>query len=196
MSESIDLRNLEREAYRAQWSDGLIDIYLGLSLVWLGAMWTWWNDFSGLAGILPAVFVTPMLAVHRRFVEARIGHVEWRPARIGWERRNQVLLLVAGIGVFLVTIGALATTGNGGGRIVGPAILAWLLAAFCLGLSVLLVARRMLLYGVVLLVGGVAVGLADAEPGWPMLVCGVGATLTGLVMLRRFVERYPVSRAP
>ena len=196
MSESIDLRSLEREAYGAQWSDGLIDIYLGLSLLWLGAMWTWVNDFSGLAGILPAIFVTPMLVVHRRFVEARIGHVEWRPTRIGWERRSQVLLLVAGVSVFLVTIGALAISGNGGSRIVGPGILAWLLAAFCVGLSVLLVARRMLLYGVVLLLGGVAVELADAEPGWPMLACGVGATITGLVMLRRFVKRYPVSRTP
>jgi len=196
MGESIDLRNLEREAYRAQWSDGLIDIYLGLSLLWLGVMWTWVNEFSGLAGILPAIFVTPMLAVHRRFVEARIGHVEWRPARIGWERRSQVLLLVAGVGLFGVTIGALIISRNGGGHAVGPGILAWILAALCVGLSVLLGARRMLLYGVVLLIGGVAVELADAEPGWPMLACGVAATITGSFMLRRFVERHPVVRTP
>ena len=37
-----------------------------------------------------------------------------------------------------------------------------------------------------------AVVLLQAGPGWPMLACGLVATGIGLVMLRRFIERYPV----
>ena len=141
MNAHADLGSMEREAYRAYWSDGIVDLYLGASLLFFGAMWTWVNDLSGIAGLLPAVLVTPMLALHNRFVGARLGYVEWRPDRRRWERRNLVLLLAAGVGLLLLVV------------------------------------------------------LLQAEPGWPMLACGVVATIIGLVMLRRFVERYPVIEA-
>lgn len=194
MSGQADLQALEREAYRAWWSDGIIDIFLGLSLLWLGAMWTWVNGLSGVAGLLPAVLVGPVLAAHRRFVEARLGHVEWRPARRSWERRNQLLLLAAGVALLALGIATtvlVERTGSGGLGL-APGILAWLLAMLAVGLAVLLDARRMLLYAAVLVAGGSVVVLLGADPGWPMLVCGVVATGTGLVMLRHFVERYPV----
>lgn len=188
----IDLGRLEREAYRASWSDGIVDIYLGVSLVWMGLMWTWVNDFSGIAGVLPALFVTPMLAVHKRFVEARLGHVEWRAARRGWERRNQWILLAAGVGLFLLGVAAYRAVDAGSELDLAPGVLAWLLALLTVGLALLLDARRLLVYGAVLAVGGGVVVLLPAEPGWPMLAGGVVATATGLAMLRRFRQRYPV----
>jgi hypothetical protein len=194
MSEQVDLQAMEQEAYRAWWSDGIVDIYVGLSLLWIGAMWTWVNDLSGIAGVLPAILVAPVLAAHRRFVEARLGHVEWRPARRGWERRNQLALLAAGAGLFLlgVAVWVLVSANGGGGLRLAPGVLAWLLALMAIGLAFLLDARRMLLYAVVLTASGAVVVLLEAKPGWPMLACGAVATVVGLVMLRRFVERYPI----
>jgi len=194
MDERIDLGAMEQEAYRAWWSDGIVDIYVGVSVLWIGAMWTWVNDLAGIAGVLPAIFVAPMLAAHKRFVGARLGHVEWRPPRRGWERRNQLVLLAAGLGLLLlgvVTYLVVDTRGAGGLRL-APGILAWLLALFAVGLAFLLDARRMLLYASVLAVSGIVVVLLEAKPGWPMLACGAVATVVGVVMLRRFIERYPV----
>ena len=194
MSGQADLGRMEREAYRAYWSDGILDIYVGLSMLFIGAMWTWVNDLSGIAGILPAVFAAPTLAGHKRFVEARLGHVEWRPSRRGWERRNQLLLLAAGVALFALGLVAyvLVAQGDGGGLRIAPGILAWLLALLAVGLAFVLDARRMLLYAGVLAISGVVVVVLEAKPGWPMLAAGAVATVAGLVMLRRFVERYPV----
>ena len=194
MSARADLAAMEQETYRAYWSDGIVDIYLGLSLLFIGAMWTWVNELAGLAGVLPAIFVAPVLAGRKRFVEARLGHVRWRPSRRVWERRNQLVLLAAGVGLFVLGVGVylvVAANGTGGLRI-APGILAWLLATLALGLAFLLDARRMLLYAAVLAVSGAVVVSLQAKPGWPMLACGVVATIVGLVMLRRFIERYPV----
>lgn len=194
MGEQVDLRTMEREAYRAWWSDGIVDIFVGVSLLWIGAMWTWVNDLSGIAGVFPAIFVAPMLSAHRRFVEARLGRVEWRPARRGWERRNQLVLLAAGVGVFLLGVATylLVDEPSATRLSLAPGILAWLLALLAIGLGFVLDARRMLLYAFVLAVSGAAVVLLEGQPGWPMLACGAVATVVGLVMLRRFVERYPV----
>ena len=85
--------------------------------------------------------------------------------------------------------------GSGDGRF-APGILAWLLALLSLGLAILLDARRMLSYAAVLAVGGLVAVALQAEPGWPILSAGVLATIVGLVMLRRFVARYPVIDQP
>lgn len=194
MSASADLTAMERETYRAYWSDGIVDIYLGVSMLFIGAMWMWVNDLAGIAGVLPAVLVTPMLAGRKRFVEARLGHVRWRSSRRVWERRNQLVLLAAGVGLFLLVVIAylLGSADDADGMRIAPGILAWLLALLALGLAFLLDARRMLLYAVVLALSGAIVVSLQANPGWPMLACGVVATLVGLAMLRRFIERYPV----
>jgi hypothetical protein len=193
MDERTDLEQLERDVYRAYWSDGIIDIYLGLSLLFIGAMWTWVNDLSGLAGLFPALFVVPMLAAHKRFVGARLGHVEWRPARRSWERRNLSWLLAAGVILFALGIGVYLVAAGGSTDIgLAPGILAWLLAGLACGLAVVLDARRFLLYAAVLAVSGVIVVALASPPGWPMLACGSVATASGIVLLRRFVERHPV----
>ena len=195
MQAPTDLAALERAAYRSYWSDGIIDIYTGVSMLFVGAMWTWVNDLSGIAGVLPAIFVAPMLATRKRFVETRLGHVEWRPARRGWERRNLLLVLAAGIGMLALGIaGYLAADLGPGGLRQAPGIMAWLLALLALGLALVMDARRLVLYAVVLAASGVVVVLLEAEPGWPMLVTGAVATLVGLSMLRRFIATHPVMR--
>ena len=73
-----------------------------------------------------------------------------------------------------------------------PGILAWLLAVLAIGLAFLMDAWRFSAYAAVLAVAGLLTVLAEAMPGWPMLATGVIATAVGIVMVRRFVRRYPV----
>lgn len=194
MSQHADPRVAERKAYQASWSDGIVDIFVGLSLLWIGFMWTWVNDLAGIAGVLPAIFVAPMMAGRKRFVEARVGYVQWRAPRREWERRNLLLLLGAGLALLLLGVATYVYASSDGTSSlrIAPGIMAWLLALLAVGLAMLLDARRMLLYAFVLAASGTVVVLLEARPGWPMLACGAVATVVGTVMLRRFVRRYPV----
>lgn len=196
MAAQTELETLERDAYRASYSDGIVDIYVGLSMVWIGASWIWFTDMAALAGVLPAVLLAPMISARKRFVEARLGYVQWRAPRRRWERRNLLVLLAAGICLLLLGGGMyvfVSTAGDGTGSLqLAPGILAWLLALLAVGLALLLDAARMLAYAAILAVMGVVVVALGSMPGWPMLATGVVATAVGLVMLYAFVRRYPV----
>ena len=102
MTGERSLDALEREAYRASYDDGIIDLFVGLSLIWVGASWIWLHPASALSGVLPAILAAPMLAARKRWLEARLGYVRWRPARRRWERRNLLVMVVAGIAVLLI----------------------------------------------------------------------------------------------
>ena len=195
MAEPGELETLEREAYRASWSDGIVDTYLGISLIWIGANWIWLPDLAGLAGVLPAVLVTPMLALRKRFVEPRLGYVRWRAPRRRWERRNIWASLMAGVVVFMGGVMLFLYLSGGGAAPalnLAPGILAWLLALLAVGLALLMSLWRMLIYALVLAASGVVVVVTEANPGWPMLACGVVATIIGLILFNRFAHRYRV----
>ncbi len=201
MNDNKDLETLERGAYRESYSDGIIDIFVGVSLVWLGVAFIWLRDYAGLAGILPAVFITPVLAGRKRFVESRGGYVKWSQTRRKWERRNLavalsagVVLLMIGVGVFVVVTQSSVDTNALG--VLGPGLMAWLLALGALVLGFLMATWRMFAYAAVLAVGGVLTVWADARPGWPLLAAGIVVTVTGTVMLARFLRHNPVIETP
>ena len=47
MAEIGDIRELEQAAYRTSYSDGIVDVFVGLSLVWIGVAWIWLDDLAG-----------------------------------------------------------------------------------------------------------------------------------------------------
>ncbi len=198
---SIDLDTLEDNAYGAAYSDGIVDTYGGVSLMWVGITWIWFPDMAGLAGIVPAVFLTSVLAARTKVVEPRIGHVKWREPRRRWERRNLIALLAAGTVLFLAGIAAFFAVD---GRSVGtddtlallvPGLLAWLLALGVFGLAFLMQSKRLHGYAGLLAVAGALTVAAEANPGWPLLVAGAGISITGSVMLARFLRNNPVIEA-
>lgn len=200
MTDYQDLGTLEKSAYRGSYSDGIVDIYVGLSLLWIGLAWIWLSDLAGLAGILPAVFIVPMLAFRKRMVETRVGYVKWAEPRRRWERRNLVAVLAAGVLLLVLGLGAYVavTQSSAETDVVStliPGLPAWLLALLAIGLGFLMQTWRMFAYAAVLAVGGLVTAWADASPGWPMLAAGIVITATGAVMLVRFLHDYPMIEA-
>ena len=196
MTADRDLDALERAAYRGSYADGVIDLYVGASLAWIGAAWIWLPGLAALAGMIPAVFVTVMMAARKQLVESRSGYVKWGVSRRRWERRNLIVVLTAGIGLFLMAIAAfvMASRPSGSGDVLGglePALLAWLLALLAIGLAFLLGAWRMLAYGGLLALGGAFAAWAAANPGWPLLGTGIPITVIGAAMLVRYLRRNP-----
>ncbi|MCP3973872.1 MAG: hypothetical protein GY720_05200 [bacterium] len=199
MAASQTLDTIERDAYRRSYSDGIIDTFVGVSLLWIGIAWIWLPDFAGLAGVFPAIFVTPLLAGRKKFVEQRAGYVRWSEPRRSWERRNLMALLVAGTLMFVVGVGLFLAVNRSGDfslfDSIGPGLLAFLLALMAVGMAFLLDAWRMLAYAAVLIIGGIVASVADANPGWPLLAAGTAIAAVGAVMIVRFVHSYPNAAA-
>jgi len=196
---SDDLSTLESRAYRDTYSDGIIDLFVGLSLVWIGIAWIWIESFAALAGVFPAVLVTSVLSTRKRIVEARHGYVRWSAPRRQWERRNLLALVGAGLVIFGAGVVVFLIVDNRGGGSLGAAVAAlpaWLLAFIAVATGWLIGAWRMLAYAAALIVGGVIVVAAEAMPGWPMLIGGSVITTIGAVMVARFLRRHPGVEAP
>lgn len=197
MTDKKDLETLERGAYRESYSDGIIDIFVGVSMVWIGVAFLWLPNIAGLAGIFPAVFVVPMMEARKRFLGPRIGHVKWGEPRRRWEQRNLAALLVTGVAFLLLGVGVYFLVSRSSAdsdvrSLLVPGLMAWLLALLAMGLAFLMGAWRMLVYAGVLVVAGILTAWADASPGWPLLAAGILITVTGINMLVRFIRRNPV----
>jgi hypothetical protein len=197
MADDRELQDLEREAYQDSYADGIIDLFVGVSLLWIGVAWIWLPDLAGLAGILPAIFVVPVLEGRKRFLEPRVGYVKWGATRRRWEQRNLVALLVVGVGFLLLGIAAYLLVSRSSAdsdvaSLLMPGLIALLLALLAIGLAFLMGTWRMLAYAGVLAVGGIVTAWADANPGWPLLAAGIVITVTGIAMLVRFIRDNPV----
>jgi len=199
MTDTDNLDVLEQAAYRDAYSDGIVDLFTGLSLLWIGTAWIWLSDIAGMAGVLPAVFISVVLTGRKKFVEDRAGYVKWSPPRREWEKRNLVLLLVAGIAMFALGVIAyvVASSGSDTGfiRSIGPGLLAFLLALTAAGLGIAFGARRLFAYAAMLMVGGIAAAWQDTSPGWPLLAAGVVVAGMGGYMLLRYAQANPSVRS-
>jgi len=197
MNVSTNLDEIERRAYRSSYSDGLFDVFAGLSLVAIGAIWIWAEDYGGLAGVLPAVLFPSLVPLRKQIVEARGGYVRWSSNRRRWERRNVlgavaagVLLLLLGVVAYLVA----ADSSPGGGLVyeLGPGLLAFLLAIVAAVLGLMVVQRRRFAYALCLVAAGAVAVIREANPGWPLFGAGILVAGAGVVMLVRYLRSHPV----
>ena len=127
MSQNINLKELERKAWRSVVQDGLWDIYLGLLLLAM-AVWALLSDVGFSESLGMAIFigleVLAMLVLWagKKFITVpRRGLVKFgskRKAKLNWVRVVLFLSVLVGAGVFLVVS---AMRGNRPG---------WLNAAF------------------------------------------------------------------
>ena len=193
MNTSQDLKALEQQAYLETYSDGTIDLFIGLSLAWIGAAWLWLPDLAGVAGVFPAVFITSMLSGRKRLLESRLGYVKWSEPRRRWERQNLYGLLGAGTAIFLIGIAAFLVVSDGPSLPLDwvAALPAALLALVAVGLGAVMRVGRMVGYGCILIAAAAASVIWELGPGWPLLVSGLAITVTGLAMLVRFLSRNP-----
>jgi hypothetical protein len=197
MTNPPELKELEQRTYGATYSDGVIDIFVGVSLAWIGAMWVTFPDYLSVAVALVAVSISPVMGRRRAFVEARTGYVRFTEPRRRRERRIYTTagFLFAGFMLMARPLGSLQS-----GDIdwpVGPdSLITWLLALIALVLGVIVGGKRMFAYAAALIAAGVIAVMVDPPFGWPLLVSGVVIALTGWVMTRRFVNRHPRIEAP
>lgn len=193
MANSSELKDLEQKTYRATHSDGVIDVFVGVSMVLIGAAWIVFpNVLSGVtAGV--AVCISPMLAWRRRFLEARTGYVKFAESRRRWERRiyTTAAVLFGGFMVLARPLGALQP-GEVDWRVNPDSLVVWLVATVLLVLAMLTKVSRLYGYALVLVVAGAAPVVTGDSFGWPLFISGVVIAAVGSMLLRRFVSQHPL----
>jgi hypothetical protein len=190
------LDEIERRAYRSSYSDGIIDMFVGLALLVIGAIWIWAEDYGGLAGILPAAFAPSVIPLRKRVVESRGGYVRWNSSRRRREQRSVWGAFGAGVALLLLGGAALVVAeASGSGRELlldaGPGLLAFLLALVAIVLGMLVEQWRFFTYAAALVAGGVVAVISEANPGWPLLAAGIVVAAVGAIMLVRYLRAYP-----
>ncbi len=198
MDVNRDLEAIERDAYRAAYSDGIIDIFVGLSLLVIGAIWIWAEDYGGLAGVFPAIVIPSLIPLRKKVVEARGGYVKWSAPRRRWEQRNLLGIFGAGVATFLLGIGAYLMFESGGSNRdllsdAAPGMLAFILALLAIVLGVMMQHWRYFAYAAVLVAGGVFAVIDDSNPGLPLFLAGVAILVVGVVMLVRYLRANPLA---
>jgi len=200
MTNQHDLKALEQEAFSDAYSDGIFDLFVGISLIWIGVAWLWLPDLAGMAGILPAISIVPMIEIRKRLVEPRIGYVKWSDARESQERRTLtqmlafgVLILAVGVGVFFLTTQTDTDTDTLATLV--PALPAWLLGIGAALFAFVSGVGRAFWYAAILAVaGGVTIWL-DQGPGLGLFVSGILITLIAATMVVSFFGRYETVEA-
>lgn len=188
------LHRLEQQTHRAYWSDGLLDLFCGASLLAIGASWLseWF-----IGSIAPALLVALWGPARARFTEPRLGAVEFSDDRQRRTRAFIRLSLITGLATFVLAVGLAFVRGHDvalsqalvkamPGGLVG---LAGVVAGEALQL------RRLLVYGALMIASGVAVAaISAANPGWPFVIGGAAALVVGVALARRFARRHPLPR--
>ena len=204
-----DLKNLEREAFRKFYDDGIFDVYLGAILITMGVAAAITdqmdNDFAGglvTLGLAMAVTI-PLLMWRRQLLRSRLGDFKPGPERQRKIRGTRLVLLgsvVLGMVVFGVAAAALNsdTSEDTLGAIV-PLI--WFINSVAVlgAMAYFLDVPRFYAHGVV-------VGLAMPLLIWPdvlwdnriepWIAFGIPGSIViavGVYKLIRFLREYPAS---
>jgi hypothetical protein len=204
MAQPIDLKELERRAFRSTFQDGLWDIYLGLLFLAFGFGpiydWLGFSETADMVFHLSYVVVAFLLLYlgKRHITVPRLGRAKFGPAR---KRKIIKTRVVLGASVLLgLALWALFASGND---------LTLNLVLLIFAVNILIVFGAMayyldfdrlyiyaVLYGLSLPVGRVLVVHAGLPDEAAVFWVTAGATvIVGIVLFVRFLRDYPIPPA-
>jgi len=205
ISHKIDLKEIERKANYAAFQDGLMEIFMGLFLIFFGGgMATKATSIQIVAIIFTIFFANPILKrVKKRFIYPRVGYVklpqedETNPKGIGIAAAIFVVFLLGSLGMMLWIMGVDAGMDFWMTYILPPSTgFMMAIGPFWLGQTYGLVrgyvfAALFLLLGIIIPVFGIASGYEAVG----LLCTTVGATTltVGIIMFTRFLRKYPAA---
>jgi hypothetical protein len=192
------LAELEDTTYFARFDDGLLDLYIGASLLWMGAAWMWFEDLAAFAGFMPALLATPFAGWRSRFLRERGGYVRFTEARRRWERRNLAVFVGIGLavaGAVVLLLGTVAGTDRDPAQWLAPGIIALIVAAMVGMVAAVSRVPRLAWYSLLLVVGGLGAAALDTNPGAPLLLAGLVITSWATLLVRRYLKAHPAPGA-
>lgn len=206
IANNIDLKELERKAWRSTFNDGLFDIYIGIMFFGisvgylLGELFTIVHNYLFLFLILGIAII--ILAIgKRRITIPRMGFVKFGKTR---KVRKIRILLVLLVNVIILLIIYLITEPSSGFLKLDPPFNSLILGLFMIvplcAIAYFLQFRRLYFYGILM---GLTPFLTDVFEYFLSNVVAIILVftiidgfiiITGFVFLVKFVKRYPLSK--
>ena len=205
MVEKIDLKEIEKKAYKATLQDGLIDIEMGIVLIGMGINSAFYDlvpRLMNLLGILIVgiIAVTPLFLGKKYIVSPRIGIIKFGPKRKAQKKKIIIFTLINTLILVIVLI-LTVTSVLQQIPLQGPALLLILGLVFAtLPLSImayLMQFPRFYIYGLLI---GFGIFFAEVsylilgDLGWSFtfILIGTAILLVGLAYLVKFLLKYPL----
>ncbi|MDH3621595.1 MAG: hypothetical protein OER91_11920 [Gammaproteobacteria bacterium] len=187
-----NLGNIEKRVYRAFWDDGLLDVFASFGVLAIGFFWM--RDWAAAAAIVPALLVPLWSPTRKRFVEPRIGMVEFSDNRERQNTRRLKLVIYAGIASLIIGLELYFFRDR---LEVSPAVSliaglpALLLGLMALITSFLVASNRFLIYAAILVFAGVYGAMNDWRPGPILALAGIGMLLLATTVMVKFMKDNP-----
>jgi hypothetical protein len=195
MMPETDLREAERKTYLSYFDDGIADIAGGLVVLLFGLGMVFGASTLFILSWMPTILFWPLKQV---ITFPRIGHVKFIPERQRKISRNMILLFIAGtLSLLLGIVAVLGTEGivfNLRDFMMEYSLLligVVMAMAFAL-IAILFEVRRFFGYALLVFGGWLSSYLLEIEPGAPVAIAGGMIAVIGIVLLVRFVNKYPV----
>jgi hypothetical protein len=183
---------IETRLFKAFWDDGLLDIFCGVALLAVGIGWGLHQVL--LASVVPPILVPLWGPFRRKLVEPRAGYVEFSQARKEKTRTGLKVTFALCVGAFLLGVGMFlylrVASIEEGYWVAGfiPGLPAMLLGVGALIAVQLTGARRFVVYALLMVSFGAATIALQFGPAMPMLASGMALTLSGAVLMVRFLR--------
>lgn len=202
MTEKINLKQLERKAYLSYHQDGLVDLFVGTAMlavsvfmllaVFLSEDYLFFPAWSGIL----VCWAISYAGAKKVVTVPRLGYVEFSARQRG--KLTAIWLSLVMMNVLLLVLGLLLWLDAPLSQVLIPILVSNVLLLFGLaggGIFVVLGLasgiRRFHGYGAVTSVAFVLSQVFSVAIFWPTVVLGLVTTVTGAVLLVRFVRRYP-----
>ena len=189
-----ELGAIENRVYRAYWNDGLLDVFAAIGVLLIGIAWT--LDFVVGGAITPALLLPLWGPFRQRFIEPRLGMVEFSEKRERTNRSRLLLVILLGIGAFALAVSLHALRDR---LALDPDValiagLPALLLAIPAAITAMLVSTgRFLVYAALLVVAGGIGAMSGWEPGPILVSAAVPILLIAGAVLVRFIRNNPVA---
>lgn len=188
MSQNIDLKRIELKAYTSYFQDGLWDIFVGLLMVGMGI----YVAFESTVWYVLVLAIAMLLVTigKKLITEPRIGRVKFGLARKVKQWAVMVILTISflfGIGMFLAAYYGADIPRELMATIAGV----WFFIVFSL-MAYFMDFNRLFVYGLLLSASfAIALAYSDTIAIIAFFASAAIALPIGLVMLTRFLRRYP-----
>lgn len=211
MCTQLNLKEIERKAFRATYQDGLWDIQMGLIVVCM-AIFVYrpedgYSPFNIILAVLLISLATGLFQAGKRFITLpRMGQVRFGPVR---QQKAKTLAIILGVfalaQVVLVGLTALGwlspLIGAKAADVVNEPstglLIVSLIGSFIVGSSMIVIAYFSDFprgyYIALMMALGVFLMLYTNQPLYPILV-GALIVIPGVVLLVRFLKAYPLRR--
>lgn len=194
MEQNVNLQKIERKAYLSYHQDGLWDIFLGIFFLGTG-IFMFFNTIYLMGGLIAALVPGAMI-IKKSFATGRLGYVKFAAKRQTQEKMSRTkLTIILTFTAMLGLVNFMAFSGNADWQI-------WIknlgIIPFGLVLSLVLGAvglffemKRFVIYAGLILAVFIAGHLTNTYPPTYFIVPGIIFFIVGLIMLIRFLHKYP-----